>query len=201
MSELRIALASAAATRHACEEWHYAKCIPWGRKVQLGVWEDDVFKGVVVFSRGASPWLGHDWDLDNFEICELTRVALREHETPVSRIVSIALRILKKTSPGLRLVVSFADPARDHVGAIYQAGNWVYTGKSNDVVEHLVDGVWHHTRGFYHVQKGRDDIEHRVMPGKYRYVYPLDDEMRLLVELRRLPYPKKVELDVVLAEE
>lgn len=191
MSELRLGWANAPAAKLACEQFHYAGVLPTGKLVKVGVYEDDVFKGVVIFSRGASPWLGRKYDLDAVEICELTRVALRDHDAPVSKIVAIALRLLKQSNPGLRLVVSFADPSRDHVGGIYQAGNWVYTGKSNDVVEHFIRGRWRHTRGAYHEQKGREDVEHRIMPGKYRYCYPLDAEMRLLVECLRRPYPKR----------
>ena len=54
------------------------------------------------------------------ECAELCRVALTKHETPVSKIISIACRMLKKAMPGLRLVVSFADPERGHVGVVYQ---------------------------------------------------------------------------------
>ncbi|HJU36321.1 MAG TPA: hypothetical protein VJ716_02755 [Gaiellaceae bacterium] len=100
--------------------------------------------GVVIFSRGASPYLGRKYDLDHTEVCELTRVALREHDAPVSRIVAIALRMLRRKCPGLRLVVSFAGPAQDHHGGIYQAGNWVFTGRSAGVVEYLVGGRWRH---------------------------------------------------------
>lgn len=196
-STLRLDFASHEAAKYACTHWHYSRILPTGKLVRIGVWEDDVFKGVVIFSRGASPWLGTRNDLDHTEICELTRVALRDHEAPVSKIVAIALRILKKTNPGLRLCVSFADPSRDHHGGIYQAGNWVYTGKSNDVVEHFIRGRWRHTRGAYHEQKGREDVPHRIMPGKYRYEMGLDRGMRELVELRRQPYPKAAVRDPV----
>lgn len=190
MSELRLGWATHAAARYACEEWHYSKCLPTGKLVKVGVWEDGDYRGVVIFSRGASPWLGKRYGLDHVEICELTRVALREHDAPVSKIVAIALRMLRATNPGLKLVVSFADPARDHVGGIYQAGNWIYTGRSNEVVEHYVRGKWRHTRAVYHEQKGQD-VPHRTQPAKYRYLYPLDAETRDVLELLRRPYPKK----------
>ena len=41
---------------------------------------------------------------------------------------AIALRLLARHSPGLRLVVSYADPAQGHVGTIYQAAGWTYLG-------------------------------------------------------------------------
>lgn len=204
MSELRLAFAPHEAAKHACENWHYAGVLPTGKLVKVGVWEDGVFKGVVIFSRGASPWLGRKYDLDHTEICELTRVALTSHDAPVSRIVAVALRLLKKSNPGLRLVVSFADPSQNHVGAIYQAGNWVYTGRSDDVDEYFVDGRWRHKKGVWYdlrdagrqghnlpVVAGGEPVEFRRMPGKLRYLYPLDREMKDLVELLRRPYPKR----------
>lgn len=212
MSELRLAFAPHEAAKHACENWHYAGVLPTGKLVKVGVWEDDVFKGVVIFSRGASPWLGRKYDLDHTEICELTRVALTSHDAPVSRIVAVALRLLKKSNPGLRLVVSFADPSQDHVGGIYQAGNWIYTGRSMDVDEYFVDGRWRHKKGVWYdlrdagrqghnlpVIAGGEPVEFRRAPGKLRYLYPLDVEMRGLVELLRRPYPKRAELEALAA--
>lgn len=208
MSELRIAFTTHDAARHACENWHYAGVLPTGKLVKIGVWEDGDYRGVVLFSRGASPWLGRKYDLDHTEICELTRVALREHDAPVSRILAIAMKILKRSNPGLRLVVSFADPSQDHVGGIYQAGNWIYTGRSGEVDEYFVDGRWRHKKGVWYrlrdegrqgknlpVVEGGQPVEYRKAPGKLRYLYPLDDEMRSLVELLRLPYPKREALE------
>lgn len=216
MSRLRLGWASHAAAKHACRTWHYSGSLPTGKLVKVGVWEDDVFKGVVIFSRGASPFLGRKYDLDQIEVCELTRVALREHDAPVSKMLAIALRLLKKSSPGLRLVVSFADPEQDHHGGVYQAGNWIYTGTSGETTEYLVEGEWKHVKSMYEprgfaIAAGRDpewahkrgvynrlkesgelaNTPTRIAPGKHRYLYPLDEEMRELVELLRQPYPKR----------
>jgi hypothetical protein len=200
---LRLAWATHEQARHACERWHYAGVLPTGKLDKIGVWEDGSFRGVVIFSRGASPWLGKKYDLDHVELAELTRIALREHDAPVSRILSIAVRIVARHNPGLRLLVSFADPLQGHVGGIYQAAGWIYTGRSGDVDEYFVNERWRHKKGVWYGlradgRQGRNlpyveggvPVEHRIAPGKYRYVWPLDPEMRELVELNRLPYPK-----------
>jgi hypothetical protein len=217
VSRLNLDWATHRAARYACEQWHYSRSLPTGKLVKVGVWEDHVFQGVVIFSRGASPFLVRKYDLDQTEGCELTRVALRGHDAPVSRIVAIALRMLKRENPGLRIVVSFADPVQDHHGGIYQAGNWIYTGQSGETIEYLVDGEWKHVKSMYEprgfaIASGRDpewahkrgvynrlkesgelaNTPTRIAPGKHRYVYPLDAEMRALVELNRLPYPRQV---------
>lgn len=189
---LLVATASKEAAEYAVKNWHYSKCLPVGKLVKYGVWENEKFIGVVIYSRGASPNLGTSLELDQTEVCELTRVALDKHEAPVSQIVAITLSQLKKDNPALRAVVSFADPKEGHVGGIYKAGNWVYTGESNSVVEYFIDGRWMHTRNAYHHPK-RPTAQKRESPGKFRYVYPLDRPMRRKVSVLALPYPNAVE--------
>lgn len=189
---LLVANASKEAAEYAAKNWHYSKCLPAGKLVKYGVWENEKFIGVVIYSRGASPYLGSALELDQTEVCELTRVALDKHEAPVSQIVAITLSQLKKDNPALRAVVSFADPKEGHVGGIYKAGNWLYTGNSNPVTEYFIDGRWQHTRNAYHNPK-RPTAAKRESPGKFRYIYPLDKPMRRKVSMLALPYPNAVE--------
>ena len=128
MPELKCAWASHEAAKWACEHWHYSKCLPAGKLFKVGAWEDGRYIGVVIFSRGATQNIGKPYGLEQTECVELTRIALRDHRHFVSEIMMQALRKLKETNPGLRLVVSYADPAQGHNGGIYQATNWVYTG-------------------------------------------------------------------------
>lgn len=185
---LVVAPCSHDAARYAVENFHYSRILPWGKSVKFGVWEAGGFIGAVVFSRGASPFLGTALELDQTEVCELTRVALKPHASPVSQVVAQAVRLFKAQNPGLRAIVSFADPKEGHVGGIYQAGNWTYTGQSNPVTEYFIDGRWRHTKGVYH-HRDRVSAEQRRCPGKFRYVYPLDRSMRRQVTALALPYP------------
>lgn len=191
-TNLKIDWATHAAAKFACENWHYSKILPTGKVVKIGAWENEKFIGVVLFSRGASPFLGAKFDLPQTEVCELTRVALNKHETPVSRIVAIAFKFLKKHCPDLKLVVSFADPEQGHSGGIYKAGNWVYTGTSGETIEYLVGGRWRHVRGAYDLVKGnKDQFKTRTRKGKYRFLMPLDEEMRKQINKISIPYPKR----------
>lgn len=146
MSKLRLAWASFKAAKFACENWHYSQCTPAGKLVKVGVWEDDEFKGVVIFGRGANSTLGRPYGLKQTECCELVRIALREHEAPVSRIGAIAMKLLCENSPGMKLVISFADPEQSHHGGIYQAMNWLYMGMTIPADEYIVHGVRMHGR-------------------------------------------------------
>lgn len=187
-----IKLVNQQAALYAVTNWHYSKCLPTGKLVKYGVFEDSKFIGVIIFSRGASPFLGTFLNLDQTEICELTRIALDKHVTPVSQMVAETLKLLKQSNPGLRCVVSFADPKEGHKGGVYQAGNWIYTGKSNSVVEYYIDSRWRHTKSVYHHPQ-RSFAPKRVMPGKFRYLYPLDKNLRRKLAKLALQYPNAVE--------
>jgi len=171
--------------------------------VRLGVWERGTYIGVIIFSRGASPNLLNPYGLRVTEGCELTRIAMGEHRAPISRMVSIALRKLQVHDKGLRLVVSFADPNHDHLGSIYQAGNWVYTGSTAPTAEFRDAGGkrWHERQvsktgwtkqyGMYRRTRPRSSLQRIRLLGKHRYLYPLDKPMRQQIECLRLPYPKR----------
>ena len=133
---------------------------------------------------------------------ELVRVALapgRKH--PTSRCVAISLKLLRRQSPGLRLVVSYADSGQGHRGVIYQAGGWLYLGTSEQSYIR-VRGVIEHPRTLYDRfgRKGqsipwlREHVDPRAervpMAPKHKYVMPLDKTLRRELEGRALPYPK-----------
>ena len=92
-TDLRLDWCSFHAAKYACENWHYSKSIPAAPRIMIGVWEDKIFIGCVIFSRGASSNIGKSFNLPQTECCELTRIALTQHLTPVSRIISIALKL------------------------------------------------------------------------------------------------------------
>ena len=200
-ADLRIDWASAAAAKYACEHWHYSGCVPIGKLVKLGAWESGRFVGVVIFGRGTSPQLGKPYGLDQTTCVELVRVALRDHRAPVSRIVAIALRLLAKQAPGLRLVVSFASQDAGHHGGIYQAGGWIYAGKTSRKDEFVFKGRRATDRQISQFVKdtgiGRKTLEARGVirrlptTPKHRYLMPLDAEMRRRVEVLSKPYPKR----------
>ena len=202
--ELRLDWCSHEAAKYAVEHWHYSGVLPCPPQVFVGVWEAGQFVGCVVFSRGAAQHIGRPFGVEQTEVCELTRVALRSaHAAPVSRVVAVALRLLRQKEPGLRLVVSYADPGHQHHGGIYQAGNWLYLGKKSDTVEFLApDGKQWHGRmvsatgrklvyGQSRPVWRRDQCEPVTCEGKHKYAMPLDDAMRQQLLSLAKPYPKR----------
>tara|TARA_R110002110_G_scaffold118403_1_gene292234 strand:- start:114 stop:509 length:396 start_codon:yes stop_codon:yes gene_type:complete len=104
--------------------------------------------------------------------------------------MSIALKFLKKQSPKIRMVISFADPKQGHIGGIYQAGGWIFTGVSASDYEYNVDGRWlhHRTASAICSLKGKTK---RPIPSKYRYLMPLDKAMKEQIKPLAKPYPKR----------
>jgi len=191
------------AATHAVMNWHYSRKMPKAKLVRVGAWEDRRFIGVVLFGSGAgNSTNGSQYGLaTSGQVAELVRVALRDHQTPVSRIVAIAFRFLRKVNPDLRLVVSFADTAQGHHGGIYQAGNWLYTGITSGDREFHVNGQILHPKAVYMrkwVQSEtwlRENIDPAARlvktPGKHRYLMPLDDDIRSRLQPLVKPYPKR----------
>jgi hypothetical protein len=191
--DLKLDWCSHEAAKFACQHWHYSKKIPVNKMVKIGVWENNVFIGVVIFGLGASATAYKQYRCGSTEYCELVRIALNKHITPVTKIVSIAIKMMTRENKKLRVISSFADSFEGHVGAIYQGGNWIYTGTSAPVTEYFYNGQWRHATDVYKrlTPEQVKKLESRKKPFKYRYVMPLDAEMKKQVESLRKPYPKK----------
>ena len=188
MTELKLDWCSHEAAKYAVEHWHYSRTMTKSRNNNIGVWEDGQFIGAVIFGYSISPQIGKAFGLEQTQLTELKRVALRSHITPVSRIISISLMMLKKKNPGLRLVVSFADSEQGHNGGIYQAGNWIYIG-SSQVEQRFIGGKWRNDVPANRMKLA--NVIKRLAPPKYKYLMPLDNEMRKQIEPLRKPYPKR----------
>lgn len=203
MATLKLAPVTRSAAKYAVEHWHYSRTMPASKLVPVGVWEDDQFIGTVVFGRGANRHIADPLGLDQTEVCELVRVALRDHQSPVSQIIKEAIALLRISSPGLRVVMSYADMRMGHYGFIYQASNWLYLGMTpkGRAWVHPATGKLLHSRvtsgsGWNKVFDKRVPVFKRSqlreveLPPKHRYALPLDKAIRRQIARRALPYPK-----------
>ena len=186
------------AAKLAVLKWHYSKRMPKYKQCYLGVWENNNFIGVVIFGLSVTPYLHSSFDLNNTECAELTRIALKKHDAPVSRIVKISLKMIKRQSPGLRLIVSYADPNVNHLGTIYQAGNWIYCGTSSKIKQYYWRGQWRNDsslhRHFQGDKNGLNKLKNRWLLPKHKYLMPLDKKMREQIKILKVDYPKAGEV-------
>lgn len=203
VTNLKLDWCTHTAAKYACEHWHYSKCMPAGKTVKIGVWENDKFVGCVIFSLGAGNMTrGEKYGLKKtHEIAELSRVAFSKHQTPVSRILKIAIKMLRKFCPKLQMIISFSDYMNQgHIGTIYQASGFIYTGSFDKKDGFVIKGKFMHDRSIY--SRGwiqtlpwlRENVDpnaqiHNSL--KHRYLLPLNATIRERIEPLGLPYPKR----------
>jgi len=204
MATLKLDWCDYKAAKYAVMHWHYSRIMPKSKNVYIGVWEDEKFIGALIFGLGGGGATnGKRWGLrKTFDVCELERVALREHETPVSRIIKIAMAMLRKQSPDIKAIVSFADMRQNHHGGIYQAGGWFYMGMTAPSIVYTDGKREYHERvvsvsglkkhyGKYHPCMKKGDLKQLKLPPKHIYLMPLRDDVRKTVMALAKPYPKR----------
>ena len=180
---------------------HYA-----GRKPQISKafgWEiNDELVAVCTFGKPASPPLcvgicGEENSKYVFELNRLVRVDSLEE--PLSQFVGACLRRLRAEN---WIIVSYADTGMHHNGYIYQACNFIYTGRTKQRTDkYTADGK--HSRHYSNDEQG----EYRcVRSAKNRYVYFATKNKQLKKQWSEslrypiLPYPKEPNQNYVLGE-
>ena len=117
-----------------------------------------------------------------------------------SRVLGLVIRLLRRHT-AVKFLVSYADPAAGHVGTVYQAAGWVYTGTAEaQPLMDLGDGIPRHTRSIasvlgthsaaYFRRQGMDVHLVATIP-KHRYIVFVDPSWRPRLRVPALPYPKK----------
>ena len=105
---------------------HYAKRMP-SISYAFGLYDDDFLIGICTFGSPPSPSLcvGVCGEEHKNKVVELNRLILEtDKPNSASFLVSQSLKLLPKPS----IVISYADTKQGHVGYIYQATNFFYTG-------------------------------------------------------------------------
>jgi hypothetical protein len=181
---------------------HYAHRIP-SISYAYGLFENGEMVGVVTYGTPASSTLckgvcGVEWQS---HVVELNRLVLKNNKpNEASRLVAGSLKLL----PSPKIVVSFADTAQSHVGFVYQATNFIYTGLSAKFRDPRVRGLEHqHHATYAHgltnkqvIEKyGAENVYFVDRSRKHRYVYFVGSkkEKRQMMDALRyqvLPYPK-----------
>jgi len=151
---------------HETHPWllkkHYAKRIP-NIMYAFGLYEHTELVGVLTYGMPASPALckgvcGVEY---KDKVLELNRIVLKDNKkNQASFLVSRTLKLLPKP----RVVVSYADTSKQHVGYVYQATNFLYTGMT--VARTDVDTGEKHSRHYH----GLDMTKRKDRPQKHRYV-------------------------------
>ena len=180
---------------------HYAKRIPQ-IMFAFGLYEENQLVGVVTYGIPASPALcmgicGKEYA---DKVLELNRVCLMNNDkNQASFLVANSIKLLPKPT----IIVSYADTGKGHVGYVYQATNFLYTGLSANRVDWTVKGLEHkHSKTLSDgmtlesiKEKYGDDFYYTERSRKHRYIYFHGNKtqkkaMNNLLKYGIEPYPK-----------
>lgn len=196
---MRLEKASHKAIVYACMNFHYAKSIP-ASIVSYSVFNNiGEWCGVICYGLGANNNMSKTYNLKQGQVLELVRMALNGKQESTTKAMAISIKLLKKNAPLVKLIVSYADYEQGHLGTIYQATNWIYTGYSTDRCI-IVNGKKMHKRtisdkyGNRQVDKLRQmglKIEVKKTQPKFKYIYPIDKSLIQYCNTLKKPYPKK----------
>jgi hypothetical protein len=165
---------------------HYAKRIPQIMKA-FGLYDGNKLIGVITYGIPASPSLcmgicGKDY---SDKVLELNRLCLLNNDKNQSSfLVSNSIKQLPKPT----IVVSYADTSQGHVGYVYQATNFLFTGTTKERTD--MGG-----RDGKHSRHSKDPSIRVFRSAKHRYIFfhgsKTDKKtLRKLLNYKVLPYPK-----------
>jgi hypothetical protein len=178
---------------------HYAKRM-CPISYAFGAYRGTELVGVVTYGAPASAPLreglaGKEWSP---HVLELNRLCCVSEKNTASRLVGQSLRMLPKPS----LVVSYADTAQGHIGYIYQATNFIYTGLSAKRTDWKIKGREHlhgatvadesrgqANRAEWMREKYGDDFYLDDRPRKHRYVFAVGTKKQQAAIRAALKYP------------
>tara|TARA_Y100001938_G_C7907162_1_gene337655 strand:+ start:39 stop:692 length:654 start_codon:yes stop_codon:yes gene_type:complete len=180
-------------------EIHYAKRFPQ-IKYAFGLFKENLLVGIVTYGIPASRSLckgiaGKEYIND---VLELNRLCLLNNlKNEASMLVASSLKQLPKP----KIIVSYADSSQNHVGYVYQATNFTYTGLSDKHKEWRMLGSNVHSKNIckmYSLEERKnnpDKFIHIDRPRKHRYIYICSDKRykkKMLSKMKYAthPYPK-----------
>jgi len=177
------------------KEWllkkHYAKRM-CSIKYSFGLFVNNYLRGVLTIGKPASPFLciGVCGQNNSNYVYELNRLIVDENlkKNILSYFVSQCLKKLPKM-----IIVSYADTKMHHCGYIYQATNWLYTGKTKERTD-ITTQERKHSR---HYNKNIDYTQNRkIRSSKHRYIYFTGNKkeknfFKKCLKYEIQPYPKE----------
>ena len=183
---------------------HYLHSMPGGTRLTFGVFRDSRMLGAIALGVGPTNAYRLVEGAGPRDCLTLSRLWLSDDLPPnsESRVIGVLFKALRRNT-SLKFLISYADPAQGHVGTIYQATNWTYSGLSQATpLYDLGDGQARHSRSVSHTH-GTHSLRHFANHGmdvklvlqsqKHRYLYFLDTTWRDRLRAPVLPYPKKME--------
>jgi hypothetical protein len=168
----------------------------------FGLFDKSDIIGVICYGTPSSAPLrrGLCGESEVNNVIELTRLWIKDgtEKNVESYLIGNTLKLVNK-----EIIVSFAEIDAGHVGTVYQATNWIYTGLSAKRTNWTIEGLNLHCQTIadkYTAEELREKFGDKFKtverPRKHRYIFFNCHKKRkkeLLGKLKYpiLPYPKK----------
>lgn len=163
--------------------------------VAFGLFIKEELKGVICYGTPSSAPLrsGIAGPENALNVIELTRLWV-DDSVPRNGESFLIGRTIKNA--GKEIIVSFAEIQQGHVGIVYQATNWIYTGLSAKRTNWTIDGFAKHCQTLadkYTANEIRSKFGDRFSlqdrPRKHRYIFINAKGKRRIELLAALRYP------------
>jgi len=184
---------------------HYARRIP-PISYAFGAFEGNNLIGIITYGVPLSSTLRTGICGEEYEhlVLELNRLCCRNEKNIASRLVSNSMDLIRKP----RIIVSYADTSQGHVGYVYQATNFIYTGLTAKMMDCKVRGKdsLHHcsigdefrgqeNRSQKMKEKYGDLLYQEERSRKHRYVFFIGNKkekkkIKSVLKYEIKPYPK-----------
>ena len=181
---------------------HYAGRSP-SVSYAYGLYINNNLEGIVSYGTPPSSTLRRGVAGDKYipDILELNRLVLQSNnKNDSSWLIGNSLKLL----PRNKIVVSYADTSQDHVGYVYQATNFIYTGLSAKRTDWKVRGKEHlHSQSIIDEFRGQpnrskclrekygDDFYTIDRPRKHRYIFIIGSKTYRKEVMKNLKYSIK----------
>jgi hypothetical protein len=156
--------------------YHYTKTMPDSTMFCFAGYYEESLAGIIVFGMGSgkNQYTALIPDIENGEYLELTRLWSPDSmpKNTESKLIMTSISMLPEK---IKLIVSFADPSRNHAGTIYQATNFYYCGMSaGGKVLVTDDGIEKHPRllGIYKMRHPEyKGLSNNDLMNMYKWTY------------------------------
>ncbi len=174
---------------------HYAKRMP-SITYAYGLFENNKLIGIVSYGSPPSPSLCSGIAGKRYKhlVLELNRLILKENKkNQASILIGASFKLLPKP----RIVVSYADTEQEHIGVVYQATNFLYTGLSDKRTEWRLRGSNLHSKTVcetYSLEERKSNTQKFEVvdrPRKHRYIYFLGNKTEKKQFKKNLKYSIK----------
>ena len=182
------------------EKHHYIHTI--GKTSLItGLFNNNELVGVITFGQVSGRLLAQSIfnGGTQYNTFELLRMCVKDEcKYPRTQFISKSISLVRQLFPQIKCIVSFADYTVGHVGTVYQAASFIYTGQTSKKYHYIKNGIRYNKRIIWDNAKktGMREIEYYRLNGyekvtelpKLRYIFPL---RKINLKLKSLQYIKR----------